>query len=151
MHARTTLVVVGLALMAPLSGCARSDAPSAGTTTVVTVTEIPGATPPRATDVMNAAHQWTGGPDGTGIFSVGSRPQDGLAAAIPPGRYSVRVAAGASHGHWMVCELPQCGPGFQENAAALGNQVGPDSSALYIGPQARSLWVHDVVLSPIAD
>ena len=135
----------------PLSGCAASDSAAASSTTTVTVTQIAGATPPRATDVVNAAHQWAGGPDGTGIFSVGTEPRDGLAAAIPPGRYTVRVAPGAAHGHWMVCDTAACGPGFQENADVVGNPIGQESSAVYIGPQARTLWVHDVVISPIVD
>lgn len=151
MNIRTPLIVVGLAMMVPLSGCARSDAIPVGMTTTVTVTATPGATPPRSTDVMSAAHEWAGGPDGTGIFSVGSQPRDGLGAAIPPGRYTVRVAPGAEHGHWMVCETALCGPAFQENAAIIGNPIGTASSAMYLAPRARTLWVHDVVLSPIAD
>lgn len=152
MYVRVPLVVVGL-LMAPLSGCARSDGGEmdSATAATVTVTEMPGAATPRATDVMNASHQWAGGKDGTGIFAVGNQPRAGLSAAIPPGRYTVRVAPGAEHGHWMLCESDFCGPGFQENAAVVGNPVGQNSSTVYIGPQAHSLWVHDVVLSPIGD
>jgi hypothetical protein len=154
MHARTPLVLAGFAVALASSGCARMDAgasaaaPSAAAT--VTVTQMPGGTPPRATDIVNAAHEWTGGTDGTGMFSVGSHPQDGLSAAIPPGRYMVRVAPGAEHGHWMVCEASVCGPSFQEYAIVVGNPIGLDASAMYIGPQARTLWVDDVVLSPVA-
>ena len=151
MNIRTPLVIGTLAVVLPLSGCAQSDGATSASTTTVTVTEMPGATPPRATDVVNAAHQWAGGPDGTGIFSVGNQPRDGLSAAIPPGRYAVRVAPGARHGHWMVCDSPFCGPGFQENAAIVGNPIGQETSAMYIGPQAQTLWVDDVVISPLAD
>ncbi len=151
MHVRTAMVFTGLALMLPLSGCGRTDAAAAPATVTVTVTQVAGATPPRATDVVNAAHQWAGGPDGTGIFSVGNQPRDGLAAAIPPGRYNVRLAPGAEHGHWMVCESALCGPGFQDHAAIIGNPIGQTSSAMYIGSQARTLWLDNVVLSPIED
>ena len=150
---RATFILTGLALVLPLSACARSEGmpnPQSATTTV-TVTEMAGATPPRATDVVNAAHEWAGGPDGTGIFSVGNRPRDGLAAAIPPGRYAVRVAVGAEHGHWMVCDSALCGPGFQDHAEVVGNPIGHGSSAIYLGPQARTLWVDHVVISPIVD
>lgn len=151
MNVRTLLLISALALAVPLSGCARDAGAMSAETTTVTVTELAGATPPRATDVVNAAHQWAGGPDGTGIFSVGNQPRDGLSAAIPPGRYAVRVAPGASHGHWMVCDSAVCGPGFQENASIVGNPIGQETSAMYIGPQARTLWVSDVVISPILD
>ena len=153
MNVRTPLVVAALLLAVPLGACARSDGAtdSAVATTTVTVTEMAGVTPPRATDVVNGAHQWAGGTDGTGIFSVGTQPRDGLAAAIPPGRYVVRVSPGAEHGHWMVCDSPVCGPGFLESAEVIGNPIGQEVSAMYIGPQARTLWVHDVLISPIVD
>ena len=153
MIVRIPLLAAVFAVTLPLVGCAHTDgaAALADRTTTVTVTEVAGATPPRATDVVNAAHQWAGGPDGTGIFSVGNQVRDGLAAAIPPGRYSVRVAPGADHGHWMICDTAVCGPGFQESAQVVGNPIGQESSAMYIGPQARTLWVQDVLISPIVD
>jgi hypothetical protein len=152
-NVRIPLAVAALALTLPLGACSRSDVASnaEAATTTVTVTEMAGAVPARATDVVNAAHQWAGGPDGTGIFSVGNQPRDGLAAAIPSGRYAVRVAPGAEHGHWMVCDSSLCGPGFQDHAEVIGNPIGQESSAMYIGPQARTLWVKDVVISPLID
>lgn len=155
MHVRFPVFLAGLTTILPLSGCAWSTADTAqapsATTTTVTVTQIAGAATPRATDIVNAAHQWTGGPDGTGIFSVGSQPRDGLAASIPPGRYTVKVAPGAEHGHWIVCDSALCGPGFQDHAAIIGNPVGAEASAIYIGPQARTLWVDHVEITPIGD
>jgi hypothetical protein len=150
---RIPLLVAAFVVTLPLVGCAHSDGATAsvGRTTTVTVTEVAGAMPPRATDVINGARQWAGGPDGTGIFSVGKHARDGLAAAIPPGRYTVQVAPGADHGHWMVCDTPVCGPGFQESAQVVGHPIGQESSAMYIGPQARTLWVQDVLISPIVD
>ncbi len=151
MYIRTPVILAGLTMVLALSGCAGTESTAAGPTTTVTVVEIAGATAPMATDVVNAAHQWAGGPDGTGIFSVGRQPRDGLAAAIPPGRYSVQVSAGAPHGHWMVCDSELCGPGFQDHASIIGNPVGQESSAIYLGPDARTLWLKDVVLRPIDD
>lgn len=150
---RIPMVLAGLALTLPLSACGTVPGASgaAGTTATVTVTQVAGATPPRATDVVNASRQWTGGPDGTGIFSVGNQPRDGLAASIPPGRYTVQVAPGAKHGHWMVCGSAVCGPGFQEYATVVGSPTGADAAAMYIGPSARTIWLNDVVLSSIAD
>ena len=116
-------------------------------TKTATVTAIPGAAQPRATDVAGSLYEWGGGTDGTGVFSVGTQPADGMAAAIPPGRYMVKLAPGAQSGSWMLCDTALCGPAFQENAMVVGHPVGALPSAMYIGPKSRSLWVDNVILS----
>lgn len=154
MRAPMCIGVVALAVTAAtLTGCQRAggDAANAAAPVTVTVTETPGTTPPLATDVPTANHEWTGGADGTAMFSVGTTVRDGMAAVIPPGRYDVKAASADADGTWMVCDAPTCGPAFQENATVIGHPVGPDSSIMYIGPGARTLWLHNVVLSAAND
>ncbi len=134
-----------------LGGCDPIDAASSPLmvtiTATATVTAVPGAAQPRATDVASSLYEWGGGSDGTGVFSVGIHPRDGMAAAIPPGSYIVKLAPGAQSGSWMLCDTALCGPAFQENATVVGNPLGEWSSAMYIGPKSRTLWVDNVILS----
>ena len=145
---------VTLAALA-LSGCDGVDAGAstqemAGPATA-TVNQMSGAMPPVPTDLPPAAQEWAGGSNGTALFSVGTHAKDGFAAAIPPGRYEVRLAPGAEDGGWMLCDTASCGPVFQENATVVGRPIGPTSSAMYIGPQSRTLWLNNVILIPAAD
>ncbi len=144
-------VVAFLTLAAlPLSACDSADsalAPLVGTTTVTaTVTRIPGA--PAAPPAAGADFQteWTGGPDGTGTFAVGTHSRDGL-APIPEGRYEVTTGPEARDGDWMLCDAALCGPAFQANATVVGHAVAPYSSTMYIGPKSRTLWIDNVILS----
>lgn len=139
-------VVVTVAL--PLSACASAGglSPVATTTVATTVMQVPGspAPPPDAVTVG----EWTAGPDGTGLFAVGAHGRDGM-AAIPQGSYEVRVAPGAESGDWMLCDTALCGPLFPQNAAVAGHATAPGSTAIFIGSKARTMWVDNVVLSPV--
>jgi hypothetical protein len=85
------------------------------------------------------------------MFSVGFSAKDGSSPAIPPGRYEVRLSPGAADGSWMLCDSALCGPAFQENATVVGRPIGPESSVMYIGPRAQTLWLANVILSPADD
>jgi len=148
------VVRAGLLVMAAvaLAGCnpvAGSQAPTTTVMTTATVTRIPAASEafPRWAD--SPLNQWTSGPSGYGVFAVGDRPRDGLPAAIPPGRYQVRVSPGATEGAWMRCGTPLCGMAFQQNAVAVGHAIGPDFvTTVDITAEDRAVWVYNVVLAP---
>ena len=156
MHAPTPAayaVLVSAALS--LSGCQGVDAvtsPQALKNPVITatVTQIPGAPPPMATDMPSAGYEWGGGSDGTALFPVGIPAEDG-SAAIPPGRYEVKLSPGAQEGSWMLCDTALCGPAFHENATVIGRPIGPSASAMYIGARSRTLWLDNVTLSRSRD
>lgn len=147
----TRVGAVALAAL-PLSGCdvaltGSSGSPPMTTFVTATVTYLPGA-PTSPADSGVQSYAWASGPDGEGVFSVGSRPADGL-PSIPPGRYSVKLMPGASAGSWMLCNEPLCGVRYQRNAIATGYSAGPDwQSTLDIGADARSVWLYNVVLTP---
>lgn len=144
------LPIVAMALTACDSAVDSALSPLFATTTVsATVTQMAGSPTPQSVQAVAATHEWTGGPQGTGLFAVGSAPRDGL-VAIPQGRYETRVASGADAGDWMLCDTALCGPAFPENATTVGHAVAPYSSAIYLGPKARALWVDHLVLSPAA-
>ncbi len=152
MYAKVPVMVTALGAAAlALAGCQGAPSHQAVPTVTVTVTEMPGSVPPQSTDVPTANHQWSGGKDGTAMYAVGPHAQPGLAAAIPPGRYNVRLANGADDGSWMICDAPVCGPAFQENATVIGKPVGPHTSTMYIGPGAVTVWLDHVVLSAVND
>lgn len=152
MRASSFTAMALAAVVLPLSGCDPGAfvASSLSTTTSVTatVTQIPGATPPVGPNLHNGSHEWAGGEDGTGVFTVGAHPKDGISAVIPPGHYQVKLAPGAHDGSWMLCDTPLCGPAFQRNASVVGHPIEPYSSAMYIGPKSRTLWVDHVILTP---
>lgn len=155
MRASPFIATALAAITLPLSACGAGDfiASSMSTTTSVTatVTQIPGATPPVGPNLRNGSHEWAGGKDGTGVFTVGDHPKDGISVAIPPGHYQVKLAPGAQDGSWMLCDTALCGPAFQRNASIVGHPIAPYSSAVYIGPRSRTLWVDHVVLTPSSD
>lgn len=144
MMAMTTLLVGGCSVVeaatSPLSGPLSS--PSGGTVNTAPVPAGPGV------HAAAARNEWTGGPDGTALFSVGDQARDGLKAAIPAGRYLVRLAPGAQDGSWMVCDSNPCGPTHPENATTVGHPIGTAESAIYIGPRSSTLWLGNVILSP---
>ena len=156
MHAPAPAVAAAAALAAlSLTGCQGGDAAASSqpmsTPIMATVNQLSGAVPPLSEDVPTAGLEWTGGSDGTGMFSVGSKAGDGIPAVIPPGRYQVKLAPGAQEGSWMLCDSAECGPAFPENATVIGRPIGPSSSAMYIGARSRTLWLDNVILSPSRD
>lgn len=148
----TTAIVASLAIAAvPLTACGRVDAAIAPlmVTSTVTITAVPGSPPNSNGVVGSASREWTAGPDGTALFTVGAHSRDGL-TAIAMGRYEVKVAPGARGGNWMLCDAALCGPAYPDYATVVGHAVAPYSSTVYIGPKSRTLWVDKVTLSPIS-
>lgn len=147
------VIVVGAGLAGlVLSGCNAALTGSTGASTMTTiatatVTQVHGV-PASATGVGPQSSQWAGGPSGESVFSVGTRPVNGI-PAIPPGRYGVTLMPGKTDGSWMLCDTPRCGPAYQNNTAATGHSTGPGwQSTMDIDSDARGLWLYNVILTP---
>jgi len=123
----TRVVVIGLAATLALGGCAAHTGPSSP------MAQSRGDSNPLSGSPATSVVQWVAGPRG-------------MSAVIPPGHYQLRLTDGAQAGSWMACDTAQCGTS-QAVAAALGIPVGSSSSTIDIGPQTRTIWLSNVIMT----
>jgi len=138
----TQILALGVAAALTVTGCsALHSATSASSSPAVKQSR--GDSNPLSGSPSTSVVQWVAGSRGT-VFSVGAHASDGAAAAIPPGRYQVRLTDAGQAGSWTACDTMPCGP---SQAAALGNPVSSSSSAIDITPGTRNLLLTNVILT----
>jgi hypothetical protein len=69
-----------------------------------------------------------------------------MSATVPPGHYKLRLTDGAQAGSWMACDTVPC-VSSQADAAALGIPVGSSPVKIDIGPQTRTVWLSNAILT----